>query len=526
MSEQGPGPGRPAGVGDAVVQTKSRVSIVWLIPLIAALVGGFVAWRAFSERGPAITIIFKSAEGLEAGKTQIKYKDVEVGLVETVALADDLSDVIVHARMVKGSDDYLTKKTQFWVVKPRIAGGEVSGLSTLLSGSYIALDPVREGKRTRRFQGLDVAPVVTTSEAGKMFELHSDRAGAIEVGSPVFFRKIQVGKVVSSRLSDKVDDDTVTTKIFVRAPYDQRVHPDSRFWNASGIDVSIGADGVQINTESMISILVGGIGFDSPPGEHGEAAPAEAVFPLYASREDAHKRHYTNTVTWLLRFNQSVRGLKVGAPVEFRGIEMGEVTDVRGEFDRATNQFVIPVLAEIEPERFLKEGATEAERRTALDKLVAEGLRAQLKSGNLLTGQLIVAIDVFPDVKPAQIVWTGPYPQFPTIPTPLEEITASLTKIVERISKLPIEQIGEDLQGSLAALEVTLKRSESLPDAIAKTLETTDRTLSSLGPDSSVNAELRRALLELSDAARALGLAAQQFETQPNSVIFGKKGSK
>jgi paraquat-inducible protein B len=204
---------------------------------------------------------------------------------------------------------------------------------------------------------------------------------------------------------------------------------------------------------------------------------------------------------------------------------MGQVIDVRGEFDRETNKFVIPVLIEIEPERFLRGDATPAERKAAVDRLVAAGLRAQLKTGNLLTGQLIVAIDIFPDAKPAQVVWTGQYPQFPTIPTPLEEITANLTKLVERLSKVPVEQIGEDLRGSLAALEVTLKRSENLPAAIATTLETTDRTLASLGPDSSVNAELRRALLELSDAARALGLAAQQFESQPNSVIFGKKGT-
>jgi paraquat-inducible protein B len=330
MSEHGPG--KLAGVGEAVVTTRSRPSVVWLIPLIAALVGGFVAYRALSTRGPEIIIVFKSAEGLEAGKTQVKYKDVEVGLVESVALAEDLSDVIVHARMVRGADAYLTEKTQFWVVKPRIAGGQVSGLGTLLSGAYIGLDPVREGKRTRTFHGLDEAPIVTMSEPGEMFVLHSSRAGAIEVGSPVFFRKIQVGQVVSSQLDE--NDDAITTRIFIREPYHKRVHADSRFWNASGIDMSLGADGIQIDTESIVSILIGGIAFDSPSGDTLEPAPSGSEFALYASRDDAHKRHFTQTVTWMVRFNQSVRGLKVGAPVEFRGLQIGEVTDVSLEFNR------------------------------------------------------------------------------------------------------------------------------------------------------------------------------------------------
>jgi paraquat-inducible protein B len=528
MSEQGPGRSDLAGVATAaVVERRSGPSIVWLIPLIAALVGGFVAWRAFSERGPAITITFKSAEGLEAGKTQIKYKDVQVGLVETVTLEPDLSGVVVQARMVKDSDHWLTEKTQFWIVKPRIAGGQVTGLGTLLSGSYIGMDPVLEGKHVHEFVGLEVAPVVTTSEAGRYFVLRSDRAGAVGVGSPVFFRQIQVGQVVSSELDP--NSDFVTTRVFVRAPYDQRVRVDSRFWNASGIQASLGANGVKIDTESLVSILIGGIAFDEPHGAAAEVAAADSVFPLYENRQAADERHYTHTVAWQLYFDQSVRGLTVGAPVEFRGIPIGQVTDVRIEFDRPQNRFRIPVTIEVEPERFTSRQVSDEERRKAVDALVAAGLRAQLKTGNLLTGQLIVALDIFKDAKPAQVVWNAPLPEFPTVPTPLEEITANLTQLVERLGKLPVEQIGEDLKGSLAALRVTLQKSQNIGPALQDTLEKIDRTLTStnalIGPDSTVNSELRRALLELSEAARALGLAAQQFQTQPNSVIFGKKGS-
>lgn len=528
MSEREPFSFEEGDVAEAVVEARKRPSIVWLIPLVAALVGAFVAWRAISERGPEITITFKSAEGLEAGKTHIKYKDVEVGVVEDVALAPDLSDVIVRARMVRGADGYLREKTQFWVVKPRVAGGQVSGLGTLFSGAYIGMDPVREGRRTREFAGLESPPIVTMHEPGRYFLLRSSDAGALELGTPVYFQRIAVGQVVSSEL-DEIGD-FVTTRIFVRAPYDQRVLVDTRFWNASGIDMSVGPDGVQIDTQSLVSILVGGIAFEEATGGPPEPAAENALFPLYANRSAAEQRHYTRSVTWLLRFDQSVRGLKAGAPVEFRGIEVGRVRDVRLEFDADSATFLIPVLIEIEPERFMDLKPDEAIQRDIIDRLVASGLRAQLKTGNLLTGQLIVSLDIFENAKPAQVVWTGLVPEMPTIPTPIEEITGNLTRLVERLGKLPVEQIGKDLKASLESLKVTLAKSEDVAPALSATLAQAEKTLASantlIGPESSVNSELRRALLELSDAARALGLAADQIQAQPNSVIFGRKGSK
>ena len=526
MSEREPGRFEDDDVATAVVEERRRPSIVWLIPIVAALVGAFVAWRAISERGPEITIHFKTAEGLEADKTHIKYKDVEVGVVESVALSPDLSGVIVRARMAAGAEDYLREKTQFWIVKPRVSGGQVSGLGTLFSGAYIGMDPVREGRSQREFTGLEAQPIVSMQEPGRYFVLRSRHSGAVDVGSPVLFQKISVGQVVSSELD--TEDDFITTRIFVREPFDRRVHPDTRFWNASGIDMSVGPDGVKIDTQSLVSILIGGIAFEEPADSAETPADAETLFPLYANREAAEQRHYTRTVTWLLRFDQSVRGLKVGAPVEFRGIEVGRVTDVRLEFDPETAHFRIPVLIEIEPERFMDVPPDEKLRREIVERVVASGLRAQLKTGNLLTGQLIVALDIYKDAKPAQIVWNGPVPELPTIPTPIEEITGNLTRLVERLGNLPVEQIGKELHESLESLKVTLARSEDVAPALTATLAQAQKTLASantlIGPESSVNSELRRALLELSDAARALGLAADQIQTQPNSVIFGKKG--
>jgi paraquat-inducible protein B len=505
---------RAPAVAEAVIERRRGPSLVWLIPIVAALVGGFVAWRTFSERGPLVTIAFASAEGLEAGKTKIKYKDVELGVVESISLAPDLSGVVVRARMAKDADRFLHESTRFWVVRARVAAGQVSGLGTLFSGAYIGIDPAKDGKRTHEFRGLDTPPVVAIDTPGRYFVLHSFHAGAPEIGTPVYFRKVSVGQVVSSVLDPS--GDFVAIRIFVHAPYDERVRTGSRFWNASGLDVEVSAEGVEVDTESVVSMLIGGIAFDAPDGDESKPAPQDAVFPLYRNRAATREQIYTQKVEWLLHFDQSVRGLVPGSPVEFQGIPVGQVRDIRLAFDRDRNRFRIPVVVEIEPERMGSWEPDPAVRRAALEKLVAAGMRAQLKSGNLLTGQLLVSLDMHEDAPPAQIAWSAPYPEFPTIPTPIEEITSNISQLVKKLEKLPVDQIGADLRASLMAARATMEQA--------------DRTLAAtgdlVGAQSPVNTELRRALQELTDAARSLGLAADQLESQPQSILFGKERSK
>ncbi len=502
-------------VAAAVVSTRRRPSIVWLIPAVAAVVGAFVAWRTYSDLGPLIEIDFETAEGLEAGKTKVKYKDVDVGVVEEIRLQPDLSGVVCTARMVKDADEWLTEKARFWVVRPRVAGGQVTGLGTLFSGAYIGVDPVREGESARRFQGLEVPPVVTADTPGKRFRLRSHRAGSVDVGTPVFFRKIRVGQVLSSELD--ATGDFVDIQVFINAPNDERVRRDTRFWNAGGVHASLSATGFELDVESVVSLLIGGIAFDARGDEIGPPAEEDTTFELYANREASEREVYHLHTYFLLYFDQSVRGLHVGAPVEFRGIQIGEVRDVKLELDPQSQNFRIPVLVAIEPERIAGGGGVDAAaRRERLDRLVQGGLRAQLESGSLLTGQLLVQLDMHEGVTPAEIVWQEPYPSFPTIPTPLEEITSSVTRLAKRLEKVPLDKIGASVDATLETARATLAQAE--------------RTLASagsmVGPDSPFNTELRRALLELTDAARSIGLAADQIERQPDSLIFGKQGAQ
>ena len=518
QSEQQPADAIP----EAVVMARSGVSIVWLIPLVAALIGGWLAWKAFSEQGPTITISFKSAEGLEAGKTKIKYKDVEIGQVENIELSDDLSHVIVTAKLVKGADEYLTEKTRFWVVRASVRAGQVSGLGTLLSGAYIGIDPVTVGKSARHFEGLETPPVVTTGQPGRHFLLKAGKRGSLDVGAPVFYREIQVGEVVAYDIGENVE--SIDFKVFIHAPYDEKVRENTQFWNASGLDVSVTAQGIKVDTESLVSILIGGIAFGAPENETSGAAAQEGqVFPLYDNREAAKQRKYAEKRRFLLYFDGSVRGLSPGASVEFRGIQIGEVVDVKLQLNVMSQEFQIPVLIDLEPERVAPTGQippewaklSKVERQNRFfDQLVSQGMRAQLKTGNLLTGKLIVDLGIYDKVKTAAIDYSGTYPVLPTIPTPLEELTNRVAAILDKLDQFPIDSIGKNMDATLAGLQLTVTQTQKTLLALEKTLST----------DSPLQQQLQQTLEELSGAARSLRLLADYLERNPEAILRGKQG--
>lgn len=509
-------------IPEAVVMTRSGVSIVWLIPLIAALIGGWLAWKAFSEQGPTITISFKSAEGLEAGKTKIRYKDVEIGQVETIKLSDDLSHVIVTAQLVKGASDYLTEKTRFWVVRASVRAGQVSGLGTLLSGAYIGIDPVTEGKSARHFEGLDTPPVITTGLPGHHFILKASRRGSLEVGAPVYYRQIQVGEVVAYDIGE--DAESIDFKVFIHAPYDQKVSENTQFWNASGLDVSVTAEGIKVDTESLVSILIGGIAFGASNSEAAGAVAQEGqVFNLYENRAAAQKKEYAEKRRFLLYFDGSVRGLSPGAPVEFRGIKIGEVVDVKLQINVETRKFQIPVLIDLEPQRVTPSGQLPPEwvqldkqerQNRIFDQLVAQGMRAQLKTGNLLTGKLLVDMDMYDKVKTAAIDYNGTYPVLPTVPTSLEEISSRVATILDKLEQFPVDKIGKDMDATLEGLQLTVTQTQKTLAALEKTLST----------DSPLQQELQQTLEELSGAARSLRLLADYLERNPEAILRGKQG--
>ena len=541
---------------EPVVQARKRqLSLIWLVPVVAALIGGWLIYKTLSEKGPEAVIIFKTAEGLEAGKTKIKFKDVEVGQVTELSLTEDLSQVSVKAQFVKGAEAYLTENTRFWVVRARVAAYGVSGLGTLLSGAYIDIDPGKPGKPELKFNGLEEPPIFTTVDPGRVFTLKADRKGSIDIGAPVYYRQITVGKVIAYNLAP--EGTSIFFKIFVNAPFHQYVHENTRFWNASGFDMKLDTQGIRIQTESFVSLMVGGIAFDilnnyeSP----GESAQEETIFTLFSNRDAAEKKEYTEKKLFLLNFDTSVRGLTPGAPVEFRGIQIGEVIDLKLEYDANKKSFEIPVLIVIEPGRLnLKKNTTPKDPEKIIDFLIAKGLHAQLKTGNLVTGQQYVALDFFPNAEPRRITYQDEYPVIPTLPTQIEEIASKVGQFIAKLDKLPIDQIGNDLKDTLQgarrianspeigetlhSLNTAVKEIQMLTatlrtgtapelNAVLKQAQLSLATSKAvLETDSPLQYRMKETLEELSDAARSLRVLVEYLENHPESIVTGKGSEK
>jgi paraquat-inducible protein B len=530
---------------EVAVKKRRGISLVWLIPLVAGAIAIWLAYTTLQEKGPTITVVFDTAEGLEAGKTRVKYRNVEVGLVDEVALSEDLSHIVVTASLDKTMESHIKEGTRFWIVRPRVGFGGVSGLGTLLSGAYVEFDP-GGGKPARDFVGLAEPPPLTSQVPGTQFVLHTDHLGSLGRGAPVYYRSIPVGKVLGYELAENKED--LTVDVFVDAPNDQLVRPGSRFWNASGVNMSVGADGVDVSMESLESLLAGGIAFDTPDiDQPGEPAAAGTAFPLFASFREVTEAGYSQHIPYLVNFDGSVRGLRAGAPVDFRGIRVGTVTDIRLEIDPKESRLRIPVTLEIEPQRFGVERAPE-QRYAVMAALVERGLRAQLQSGNLLTGELLVDLDFHPDSPPAKLDRSGPYPEIPSVPADLEAMTASVTAALQKLAALPLPELVDDLRHAVQGIDglvtspdtkkavTALTQAAVRLEALIGTLDQraaplfaqAQSTLASadglIGADSQARYDLNALLKELTGAARSIRVFADYLERHPDALIRGKTG--
>lgn len=522
MSEQATG-GTPGT--HAVVRRKSGISVVWIIPILAILVGAWVAYTRIISQGPEITMTFPTAEGLEAGKTKVHYNGVDVGLVTAIRLSDDHRNVILTVQMAPETERFLVADTKFWVVSPRISGANVSGLSTLISGAYIGVQLGTSTEKRRAFEGLPNPPVVSADTPGRFFSLTSADLGSLDTGSPIFFRRLQAGQVVSYKLNP--DGHSLDIRIFVNAPYDQYVTPDTRFWNASGVDVSLSASGLNVQTESVLSILVGGIAFETPAtGPVLAEAEAESGFTLHRSRADAFKAPPGNPYNYRVVFRESVRGLTVGSPVEFRGIPVGEVTGISAQLNAKTLDFSVPVTIQIDITRLgiqvvgLKPGEKFSDlHRNVIDTFVAKGLRAQLRKANLITGGLYVALDEMPNAPPARVDWTTNPPGLPTVPGTLEETEERVASILRKVDEMNLDQLGKDVHLTLTDLDGTLVRARTTLDRADELLGNASKAVA---PGSEISAQINSTLGEVSEAARSVRVLTDYLEQHPESLIRGK----
>ena len=526
-----------------------NVSLVWLVPAVAIAIAASMLIRTVFLAGPRIEIEFKSADGVEAGKTEIRYKEVVIGKVVSVGLRDDRKRVVVVAQLNRSAASFAVEDSSFWVVRPRIGAAGVSGLGTLFSGPYIASDAGVSTEARSQFVGLEAPPFVLRGEPGRVFVLHADDLGSLDVGSPVFHRRTPVGRVVGYTLD--ADRDDLSLKIFVEAPFHKLVTRDSHFWNASGIDLTLNASGLSVNTQTLASVLAGGLAFDLPPGApRGQPAPENTVFTLYADRRAALAPPDGNAVPIRMVFDQSVRGLSPGAAIDLLGVDIGRVRSIALQYDGQRKRFPVEVIAEIYPLRLgpvrtsLLRDAGTSDDSAVMQRLVASGLRAQLRTGNLLTGQLYVALDFIPGASRTASVTSGParaasaagvtvdgMVRMPTAPGTLSELQPQIAEIVQKMSKIPFDDIGRDLRATLSGANAAI--GQLTPDAqkalaeVSRTLARAQTSLDNLDrnvtdPNAPVQRNIEDTLVELQRTSRALRVLADYLQQHPESLLRGK----
>ena len=537
MTEQSPREELP----EPVVRTRRfSLSLIWLVPVLAAVVGLSLVVHAWLQAGPGITITFQTAEGLEAGKTPVRYKNVVIGKVDSLELSDDRQRVRVKVALNKSASSFATRGTRYWVVRPRIGLGGVSGVDTLLSGAFIGADVGDSEDEQYEFKGLEMPPAVLHGAPGKSFVLHTDDLGSLDTGSPVYYRRIQVGRVASYTLDR--DGKGVSLRIFVDGPNDHFVTRSTRFWNASGVDVSLGANGLKLNTQSLATVIAGGVAFEEPHGPHDATpAPEDADFTLFKDQVTAMAPPDGPPRYIRMRFNQALRGLAVDAPVEFLGINVGSVVSINLDYEAKDERFPLTVGALIYPQRLggaydklaaqagTKDGRVDLARM--FGPLVEHGLRAQARTGNLLTGQLYIALDFVPKAPKVAFDPNATPIELPTAPGSFDKLQEQLADIVTKLQKVPFDSIGQNLDATLGDLDRTLRHvnGDVLPE-LKGTLKGAQRTLgsadSALSSDSPLQQNLGSTLEELQRMARSLRALTDYLGVHPEALIRGRRGDR
>ena len=554
--------GEQRTVPHATTHRSRRVSIIWIVPLVAVAIGAWLAWDTLSKEGPTIKVTFDSGEGLQAGQSQLKYKDIVFGTVKRLTLTPDKTHVVATIATTHEAKPLLTEGTQFWVVKPRFFAGNISGIETLLSGSYVGMLPAEKGgKSQHKFVGREDPPVLATYIPGRTFLLKSKRIGSVSVGSPIYFRDLNVGEVLGWDIADMAE--YVTIHAFVRSPYDGYVNDETRFWNASGLSVKLAGAGVEVQMESLKALLLGGVAFETPAADVHMAETSENhVFPLFVDREAANAAAYTRKIPVISYLPGSVSGLAPGAAVTMHGLQVGQVTDVRLTYDASKDAVLAPVRYELEPERVIgvvkRVFNTDAE---SMDALLKKGLRASLQSANLITGQQNVALEFDTDAPPTEVAMDGPDYVVPaTEGGGFAGLTSSATELLNKVNTMPFDKIGKDLEGilksvndvaqgpqmkkALTELSVMIASAQNmvqslnsglspaakqLPEVTAglqKTLANANKLVLSLdsgyGDNTKFNRDLERLLVQANDSLRSISALSDLLARHPEALIKGR----
>ena len=550
-----------ASLPSVAVRKRRWPSPIWLLPLIALLIGLWLLYQNWYKTGPTIVVQFTNAEGIEPGKTEVRYKAVAVGKLKSLRVSDDLKYVDAEIILSRDMGKHLGSDARFWIVSPRITRSGISGLSTFFSGTYIGMSPGTNSDDQTYYMGEDRPPVIAPTEAGRRFYLLADSLGSIDIGAPIFYKQLQVGEVIDFKLLDK--NAGVQLEVFIRDPYYELVRNNSRFWNASGAEFKFGANGATFRMESLTSLISGGIAFETPKAfDESPASPAQQTFVLYKNYDNTQEKQYAQRLYYVMHFQGNVRGLAVGNPVEFQGVPVGQVENIDIRLDKTSQQLKVPVLVSIQPQQF-DESLTPNTADMAMRQLVDRGLRAKLDTSSLLTGQKVITLTMEKSPKSADIVKIGGYSEFPTISAALDDLPAmaadvmsslqetldgvkrivnsgkldktidsanSMLKEVEKAVKEAQKVIKQVDQQTLPGVTKNLERVTGNVDQVSQefnrslqqlqgSLEQIDRLTARNSP---TQYQLDEMMEEVTNAARSVRTLSETLGRKPDSLLRGK----
>ncbi len=550
----------PPRVAEAGLRRRRRFSLIWFVPIIAGAIAVYLVITTLADRGPLITITFKTGSGISAQQTQVTHKAVTLGMVEDVQLTDDLKRVQVHVRMNREGAKLLTDHARFWVVRPRLSSGDLSGLETLVSGAYIEVDPgLPGGAKAREFTGLEEPPGMRSDEPGSSYTLKAARLGSLGPGAPVFYRDVTVGEVLGYDLGTGLGP--VTINIFVRQPFDKFVRQNTHFWNASGLSVGFGGQGLHVELESVQALLSGGVAFETPHalgmaplGREGE------TFPLFEDKGQADAAGFTQKIPFVTYFTSSVGGLSKGSPVDVFGIQVGTVQDVKLMLDGTRGQMRARVTYDLQPERVFADDRVnrEADPQTVTRTLVGQGMRAVLESSSFITGQKQISLQYVPGAPPADVGREDDALVMPSQGGGVDNIMSSVSDIATKLDKIPFEDIGKNLNATLASANRVIRGPEvrnalqklsealtdvqhlvrhadqgmtpvlqRLPKISAQLQQAVERANAALGEggyggNSDFQRGISRVLDQVNDAARSIRLLADFLDRHPEALVRGR----
>jgi paraquat-inducible protein B len=527
-----------------VEKKKTGLSIIWVIPLLALCIGGWMIYQQWQNKGILVTVSFESAEGLEVGKTKVKSRNVDIGTLIGVRFNDERTRIIASIEIDKSMDDFLRTDSQFWIVKPRIGANGISGIGTILSGAYIEVYPGTFKKSSSRFVGLERPPITQLNAAGLHLTLESNHGSGLSVGDPIIYRGFTVGRILTYSF------DTISKQakydVFIEAPYDALVTNNSHFWNVGGVSLESSAQGFKLNIATLESFLTGGVEFEVPQGlDLGLAAKPYMNFKLYNSKEDVLENRDYQSFEYVVMVSDSVRGLVTGAPVEYRGIRVGSVISpyLTPQLTQALNieksegVQKIPVLIKIEPQRLLGQSSEQAitEFNESFINNIKIGLTANLESANILTGSLLINLD-FNGEGADEIEKLGTYMVIPSTRQGLAKIQDSIEEFLDSVNQLPFEQLATDASSILNTADGTLKSLRSVVANVNKLLKNKDtqqlsrnlngsmlelqKTLKGLQPESGAYREIEKTMFKLQKTLDDLQPMLKKINNNPSTLIF------